>query len=153
MDILHNLLTLESLVFADWILFDRGSEQDHMLSGKLVDVSTASKLKSLSLKFGTHGEKDIMEKCNLLLQFTLKACPQLEEIKLKGFVSAAGTLKLDFRRHAHLKYVEIDLKGCRYYTFYHPPGKKWKNLGEQIFQSNINKFDKQSSVPYCINFA
>lgn len=68
MDILHNLLTLENLVFENMVLSEGGSEQDRPRSEGLVDVNTASsQLKSLSFSFETFDRNISMERYNLLL--------------------------------------------------------------------------------------
>lgn len=67
-DILHNLLTLENLVFENMVLSEGGSEQDRPRSEGLVDVNTASsQLKSLSFSFETFDRNISMERYNLLL--------------------------------------------------------------------------------------
>lgn len=73
-DILNKLLALENLVFENLVLFEEGSQQDRLLSERLVGANIASsQLKSLSFSFETVNRNIPMEKCNLLLQFTLKS--------------------------------------------------------------------------------
>lgn len=107
MDNLQYLLTLESLVFENMIISKRGSEPGRVLSEKCSNVISASnRLKSLSFSFETfgtirimHHTNSMMERCNLLLYFTLISCPFLKEIRLKGHIDAYSVLDLDFTRH------------------------------------------------------
>lgn len=113
-----------------------------------------------------------MKKYNTFFLFILESCALLEEFKLSGHYprrfsdaiglllhkhlltkdDSKGTLCLDFRQHAQLKYIEINMKGCKYYTFHHHPGKKWKNIDEEILEENSNQ-TIQNYRPYHINLA
>lgn len=131
MDILLNLLTLENLVFENMVLSDNDSERHRIMCSKLNSV-TAGQLKSLSLLLKTRGKNGVMEKYNRLFDFVSKSCPFIQEFKLLGAIGAPGALTLDFRHHSQLKCIEIDLKGCRYYTFNSNFDIKWKNFGKSI---------------------
>lgn len=71
---------------------------------------------------------------------------------MKGAIGARGALDLDFREHVCMKYIEINMMHCRYYTFHHNPGKLWKNTSTEIFQDNVTEED-QNQLPYFINLA
>lgn len=150
-DILQILLTIENLVFENFVLFERGSGQGRLLSAKLTARNTAdSQLKSLSFSFETVNANVKMEQCNRLFQFTLKSCPLLNEIRLKGYIADRGALNLDFGQHNQLKYIQLDFKGCRYYTFHHHFGKQWKNINEEILEENISE-EEYENFPYYTN--
>lgn len=118
---------LESLVFGNLVLLDSASLRDHfMRSGKL-DVKTATQLKSLSITIDALGRYNMMEFCNRLFHYILESCPVLEEFKLKGYLGAdGGALDPDFRENNQLKYFEIDVEGCGYYTFNGDSDLEWK---------------------------
>lgn len=162
-DILHNLLTLEHLAFDNMVLFDEDSEQHAIIYGKL-NVVRPGQLKSLSLSFNTSGrytsnmmengdDSMMMKKCNDLFKFVLGSCPLLEEFKLNGWIGAYSALNLDFRQHDQLKYIGIDLKGCRYYIFDNNFDMKWKNVAIQMLKSDITQFELLHYYPYFINLA
>lgn len=120
-DILQNLLTLESLVFQTLVTSYLDGEQDQMFLSRL-NVVNPDRLKSFSLQVQPKFfpcKKDNMEKVNLLFQFTLASCPLLREFRLNGEIKACGAFNLDFREHGKLKHIAINLKGCRYYISHH----------------------------------
>lgn len=85
-----------------------------------------------------------MVNCSVMFQFILKSCPLLNEFRLNGYVRASGALTLDFRELVQLKYVDIGLGGCRYYTFNGNFDTKWINLDECILEEEISKKIKRS---------
>lgn len=116
---------------------------------------TETKPKPLSLKFYTHGQNGTMKNTNHLFQFILASCPLLEEFKSEGYNHVFGILNLDFSRHAQLKYIEINVDGCRYYTFNQQLyfGNKWKNIGECMSENDNLSVKDQKRLPYHINLA
>lgn len=86
-------------------------------------------------------------------KFVLGSCPLLEEFKLNGWIGAYSALNLDFRQHDQLKYIGIDLKGCRYYIFDNNFDMKWKNVAIQMLKSDITQFELLHYYPYFINLA
>jgi hypothetical protein len=127
-------------------------EQDHLPLDKL-DVVNKSRLKYLSITFSVSDldTDNAKKKCNRLFTFILEKCPLLKEIKLNGNIyNIFGALNLNFRNHSLLQLIDINLKGCRYYTFSFSLGKQWKNARECIMEEDLSN-EKQSGLTYHIN--
>lgn len=102
-------------------------------------MTPANQLKSLSMLFCIRtSTTTMMEKCNRLFKFVLDSCTLLEKFPLYGEIEAQGVLDLDFRQHAQLKDIEIDLQGCRCYTFNNDFDIKWINIGKKKQQEEIS---------------
>lgn len=148
-EILQNLLTLEHLVLENLVLFDEDSTQDRVLSSKL-DTVNRGQLKATYLNFYINSRGVTMTRCNLLFNFILHSRPLLQDFKLLGRIDSRGALDLDYRQHAGLVCIEIDLKGCRYYILYKHFAKQWKNVDERILEEDIG-IEVQKKLPYFIN--
>lgn len=123
---------LEELEFYTFEFVNQREDQESADYGhsKLAQI-IPGRLQTLRLGLNAHGASLIMKKVNHLFSFVLDSCPLLKTFDLSGCIDDGYyTLNLDFRNHAHLKCVEIDLEQCNAYTFRHVLGVIWKNSFE-----------------------
>lgn len=98
------------------------------------------RLESLCLAdFGIEDADDSIKKTNLLFNIILNSCPNLKTIKLEdmGDINARGNINLHFRKNQFLQHIELDMSNCRFYTFYHEFGKRWRRVGDQITMEDV----------------
>lgn len=145
-------MMLQNLVVDGLRMYDHEEDVgvERVILSKL-DVVDVCQIKSLSLEYvNIRGTNEILEKCNLLIQFILKSCPLLENFKLYGRGNAHGVLNLDFREHAQMDRVLVHMEGCRYYNFL---GKQWKHTSKHILKEEDISGEEQENLPYYINLA
>jgi hypothetical protein len=110
-------------------------------------IINPSRIKSLTFYLfasDTSQKKDLMEKCNRLFSFVFQSCPLLEAFHIIGFIIVHGAFRLDFRHLDHLKQVKFEMQNCRYYNFYHIPGRRWKNIEKPSTEEDLTAAKKKA---------
>jgi hypothetical protein len=104
----------------------------------LLGVNNNCKIKYLHLSCSILG-LDALSKMNCLFSFVHKACPLLEVFDLIGpILGQQGAFDLDFQHLDHLKFIDICVWPCKYYTFKHTHEKMWKNINHPFTEKDLN---------------
>lgn len=105
-----------------------------------VDNIGRERLESLCLTDVVLRGDDSVQDANLVFKFILQSCPNLKCFKLYNFDIgdySEGAINLDFRENHSLRFVELNMPKCEYYTFHHEFGKYWRDVDDQIRQGDV----------------
>lgn len=148
-DIIQSLTMLEGLVIGDVMI--RGETTDVQLHSKLSTIRTG-RLESICLTYGVYPPGELKD-LNLSLDFVLRSCSNLNDIEFSAEeIRGQGIIDLDFTTNHLLSNIKLEMTGCKYFTFHHEFGKYWKNMNEQITQTDITMEDNED-LPYFVNLA
>jgi hypothetical protein len=154
-DILQNLVRLESLTFYFLQVVVEMHIEDNAFYSKLAIINPSRKMKSLrsSLITDTMAQKDIMEMCNRLFRFVLQSCPLLQTFHLSGNIEACGAFSLGFRHLDQLKEVKFEMRHYKYYIFYHISGRRWSSINKLSTEYDLTAVQEERYPYYYINLA
>lgn len=154
-DIIQNLKKLKILVIDNVVL--RGEELIGDPFNSKTSTIHAGRLESIRLSYCLFRGAGLTP-LNRFLTFFFRSCPYLKSVSL---LTWSWYYQFGFRENQLLHYVRLDLPACRYYSFHHEFGKRWRNIDDNIIEDDdpntldddYDDDEQQEIPPYYLNLA